>query len=332
MKVTLKQISDDTGFSISTISRVLNGNDKISSKTYRKVLNSAEKLGYDFPLTLSDKKKETLNFILIASGFHEGEFYPTYFHGLNRASEKNGVKLFLHAIISKNDSLIKKIEKLASEFYDGIILFIPELTQIEYQKIYDCLPHHFPIISNSLIENPVFQTVTFDSYSGGYLAAQHFENRGYRNLGIIMGPHERSESRFRKNGFLDYVSQTDNLSCIWISNGNFTYNSGISAFKQFHHCSTKPEAIFACNDTMATAFLETAKLHGYAVPKDIAILGYDDLPNNKYTNPPLSSIHTNYEKLGDATIKALIEKVTTSETNSSQLSFVSVDVAFRETS
>lgn len=330
MKVTLKDIANDTGFAISTISRVISGSNKISLKTQRKVLYSAEKLGYKYPGSDGFKQKKRINVALVASGFHEGEFYSSYFHGLNKASSQNNIRLFLNAILDYKKNLPKFLADVATSYYDGIVLFIPELERSDYEAIAHSLQDKYPIISNSLIENPIFPTVTFDSYSGGYLAAQKFQEKGYKKLGIILGPPERSESRFRKNGFLDYVSQKDDLQCIWTAEGNFTYDSGISAFKKFHDEKVKPEAIFASNDTMAQAFLMMAKEFGYSIPGDIAIIGYDDLPHNKYTHPKLSSIHTDYENLGNTTIKALLERIAKTDISSGLLSFVPVTVSEKE--
>jgi DNA-binding LacI/PurR family transcriptional regulator len=332
MKITLNDIAVDTGFAISTISRVLNGSDKISDNTKRKVLASAEKLGYTFTRYGTHNRIDTLNVALIASGFHEGEFYSSFFHGLNKASAQNNVNLFLNAILDNQEDLPTLLSNLCSTYFDGIVLFIPELLRTDYEAIAKSIPTDYPIISNSLIENPIFPTVTFDSYSGGYLAAQHFQKQGYNKVGIITGPPERSESRFRKNGFLDFISQNSDLECVWCSNGDFTYESGVSTFWQFHNKEIKPDAIFASNDSMAQAFLELAKENGYSIPKDIAIIGYDNLPHNKYTNPTLSSIQTDYEKLGNTTIKALMERISKTSNSSGLLSFVPVTVSHKESS
>lgn len=332
MKITLKDIAEDTGFSISTISRVLRGSNKISSDTQNKVLSSAAKLGYKIPVNGNDKSKKNFNVALVATGFHEGEFYSSFFHGLNKAASQHNIRLFLSAVLDYEKELLKLLKSLASDFYDGIVLFVPELKRTEYEKISSSLPGTFPIISNSLIENPVFPTVTFDSYSGGFLAAKHFQEQGYKKVGIILGPPERSESRFRKNGFADYISQQPDMELIWSCKGDFTFESGVEACLKFHKEKNKPEAIFTSNDTMANGFLVTAKKHNYNVPGDIALIGYDDLPHNMYTHPTISSIHTDYEKLGNATIKVLLERISKTDLKSSLLSFVPVSVSHKGSS
>lgn len=332
MKITLKDIADDTGFSISTISRVLNDSDKISVDTQKKVLSSAKKLGYKSVKNGNSKSKKLFNVALVATGFHEGEFYSSFFHGLNKSAAYNNVRLFLTAVLDHEKGLVKLLKSLASDYYDGIVLFVPELLSTDYEKIASALPRDFPVISNSLVENPVFPTITFDSYTGGYLAAKHFYEQGYKKVGIIMGPPERSESRFRKNGFADYVSQQKEMELVWNCNGNFTFESGIRAFDKFHREKKKPEAVFATNDTMANGFLQKASKNNYVIPTDVALIGYDDLPSNRYTQPTISSIHTDYEKLGNTTIKALLEQVSETGVTSNLLSFVPVSVSHKGSS
>jgi len=331
MKIGLKEIAEDTGFSISTISRVLNGSDKISEDTQKKVLASAEKLGYKLIKNGKKAASDTLNIALVGTGFHGGGFYSSFFHGLNQSARQNGARLFLTAIDDHEKELLKVLKSLTDAYYDGIVLFVPELKSTDYNRIREMLPSKYPIISNSLIENPVFPTVTFDSYSGGFLAADHFHDQGYNKVGIILGPPERSESRFRKNGFIDYIHQQKEMELVWICEGDFTLDSGIKAFESFIDASERPEAIFASNDTMAYGFLQSAKRGGFSMPEDIAVIGYDDLPNNKYTFPKISSINTDYEKLGDATIKTLFERIRGTDLNSNMLSLVPVSVSHRET-
>ncbi|MCC5941456.1 MAG: LacI family transcriptional regulator [Balneolaceae bacterium] len=332
MKITLKDIADDTGYAISTISRVLRGSEKISIETQEKVLSSAEKLGYKIPRNGDNKSKGYLNIALVASGFHEGEFYSSYFNGLNIAAANQNSRLFLFAVLNHKKGLKKLLRELSYDYFDGFVLFIPELQRHDYEKLASVVSSKFPIISNSLIEDPVFPTVTFDSYSGGFLAAKHFQNQGYKKVGIILGPENRSESRFRKNGFVDYIDQRNDMQITWVCSGNYEFEAGVEAFLKFKELKEKPEAVFASNDTMAAAFLETAKKYNFKIPEDVALLGYDDLPHNMYTHPTLSSVHTDYEKLGNATIKALFDCLSDNNIKANLLSFVPVSISHKESS
>lgn len=331
MKTTLKDIAEDTGFSVATVSRVLNGSTKISSETQDVILESARRLDYLSPRQKnSNGSVKFLNVALIVSDFSEGEFYVSFFDGLNRASKKNNIRLSLIGITDPQKEVTKLLKEISLHYYDAAVLFIPEYHRDDYIELKNNLPNRFPIISNALIENPVFPTVTFDGYSGGHLAAKHFENRGYKKLGLIQGPIERAESRYRNNGFRDYIEQRPNLELSWVYKSDFTYEGGVNAFRDYQQLTNKPEAIFGGNDDMANGFMESAKGTGTNFPEDVAIMGYDNLPVCRHNHPTISSIDTDYEALGMATMKRLRDSVSNAGEENNMLSFVSVSVVHRE--
>lgn len=331
MKVTLKDIADDTGYSVSTVSRVLNGSDKISSKTREEVLKSAERYNYKTPKVRNARtSNQLLNIALVATGFHEGEFYVSFFNGLNKAAQKNNIRLFLSGVADTNEEVSNIMKEITFNYYDGAILYIPEFGRQKYEALNRMIPSKFPIVSNALIENPVFSTITFDSYSGGHLAGIHFEEKGHTSVGVIKGPAERAESRFRYNGFADYVNRHESMKLRWSFDGDFTFESGYAAFEKFERLRDKPTAIFACNDDMCNGFMEAGLEKNYRFPDDVAMIGYDDLPVCRHNRPTMSSIRTDYEELGEATMKLLREKLSNPDTRTSMLSFVPVSVVERE--
>ncbi len=333
MKVTLKDIADDTGYSVSTVSRVLSGSEKISINTKEEVLECARKLNYLPPKARNSQvSKNVLNIALIASGFHAGEFYVAFYNGLNKAATDDNMHLFLLGIQEPKKQLPDIVKEIALSQFDGAILFVPEFVREDYEQLKEALPGQFPVISNALIEDPVFTTITFDGYSGGYLAARHFDKRDYHNVGIIKGPLERSESRYRVNGYRDYISQHDKMNLTWTFQGDFTYESGARAFQAFDRLDDKPRAIFASNDDMCDGFMETAKGKSYNFPEDIATIGYDDLTVCKHNHPTISSIKTDFKELGTATMKLLREKLANPNMKTGMLSFVPVSVVERESS
>lgn len=336
MKVTLKDIAEETGYSISTVSRVLNGSDKISNKTTDKIFKTAKRLNYPiFKNQNGQRVDKTLKIIFAAPEFALGEFYASLFHGLTRAALKSNIHLsFINLPLSFKQTLqmLREVGNKYYEFYEGMIIYAPEFTHNDYRELVDMLPDDFPIVSNALIENPVISTISFDGYSGGFLAGEHFLKRKYKKCGIIKGPMEKSEARYRFNGFRDYISQNSGIELVWSFDGNFSFRSGMKAFEEFERAEEKPRAIFASNDNMAHAFLEEAIYHGYKVPEDVAVIGYDDLPICNRHRPRISSIHTDYEKLGIITMEKLKEIIANPTGQEGVLSFVPVTLEARDSS
>lgn len=365
MKPTLKQIAERTGYSISTISRSLANSPSISKKTREDVQRAASDVGYR-PMTKKRpqrKKKKQLHFALL-SDFRIGEFYASLFCGYRDASYKEDVRISLLSVRDQKEECVRFIQQVQRENnYDGFILFFPALERQHYEEILKVLPSGFPIVSNALIDNPNIATITFDSYSGGHLAAAHFHRQGFKRLGIIDGPVNRPESRFRSNGFLDYIHQHSDLELNWRFNGTYEFQSGVDAFQQFvaqkkglishqdegsqiqagfsggdstendekrEEPALPADAVFATNDSMAMGFMESAKSSGVRIPEDLAILGYDNLPSVHQRTPKLSSIDTDFIELGVSSIKALKNKIRKQGHKHGTLSLIPVHLENRE--
>ena len=306
MKVTLQDIANATGYSISTVSRVLSGSTKISGTARTDIIAAAQRLKYPLNrIRASDKVQTELNVVIITD-FHEGEFYASYFYGFAQSAKSLNLRLSLLSLNNPREEIKDYIGQVSDQYYDGAILFMPELTREDYETLMGDLPDQFPVISNALIESPVIPTITFDGYGGGHIAAEHFHHRGYKTLGIVKGPLHKAETRFRYMGYKDYCqSNHTQLSLTWEYLGDFSFQSGVDAFTDWKRSPNRPRAVFLSNDLMATGFMEAARVDNIRIPDDLAILGYDDLPMCVHSHPEISSIRTDFTALGLTTLRTL---------------------------
>jgi len=334
MKATLKDISDHTGLSISTVSRILRGGSKSSSDNIKKTIHTAKKLNYPINSRLLNKQYEYKSKLQVAiiSSFYPDEFYSSFFYGLDNSARSENIDLSFFIFKDEEDDLAETINTVSKYSFDAAILFIPTLQEEDYNELTIELPSGFSIISMAPIFNPILDTITFDSYRGGYLIAKHFHEKGYENLGIITGSNNKNEALLRKNGFTDYIYQNSELSLTWQFEGNYFFESGAKAFDAFTELDQKPRAIFASNDYMCLGFLENALKAGYEIPDDVAIAGYDDLPISNYFKPSITSVHTDYNILGKKTFNLLKEKINTPYEHSGILSIIPVSLTIRESS
>ena len=332
MKVTLKDISDATGFSVSTISRAVRGEGRISEENRRKILASAHKLGYPLPTNGRSVPKNQPPYIALITQFRTGEFYSSFAMGFMKAAPKKNITLSVFSVTHDIKSVATLIDRLRAIGFTAAVIFVPELKEDEYRHILHSTPSDFPIISCSNIDNSVLDTVTFDAYQGATLVARHFHEQGYRKLGIIEGPTEMPESRFRSNGFTDYITHVAEEELIWSYRGNYTLESGNRAFEAFEKLENKPEAVFAANDAMAVGFMEAARQAGYEFPKDVALAGYDNLPICQNHYPRITSVNTDYTRLAENTIDNLLSRVGKPNQHQGILSMVPVTLEVRESS
>ncbi|HLR33251.1 MAG TPA: LacI family DNA-binding transcriptional regulator, partial [Fodinibius sp.] len=138
MKVTLKDIAEETGYSISTVSRVLNGSDKIGKQARREIYRTAKKLNYPIYHTLGGKKIiDVLNILFIVTGFHEGAFYSSLFHGMNKAAEKYNAQISFIFLNKPFEEILKTIRGIKDSKFEGLVLFTPEFDKDHYQRIKD---------------------------------------------------------------------------------------------------------------------------------------------------------------------------------------------------
>lgn len=329
MKVTLKDIAAKSGYSISTVSRVLNGSQIIGLDTQKQILRIAEELNYPFSKSKIPLYSGGAHHIALITDFHEGEFYSSYFHGFSKAARESDIQLSLIDIPDYQE-LRKTVENLDEHHYDGICLFLPELDKDDYQEILEDYKSDLPVVSNAMIQSPVVPTITFDGYSGGHLAAEHFLKMGCSSFGIIKGPFEKAESRFRYNGFKDHLEHSGH-TLSWEFNGDYTFRSGIKAFQDYLGQVNRPECIFSANDQMGKGFMEAAKLEGIQIPKEVALITYDNLPLCSDSFPSITAINTDFMELGKATFKVLKDMIGNKHSRNGTLSLIPVSMIKRET-
>ena len=324
MRTTLKQVADDTGLSIATVSRALRRNKRRYSKNEEKIYASARKLGYPFIGELNHEEQLT---IALVTEVHQGEFYSSLFNGFYNSSKNSESEIVFVNLAKYSNDPVQHIINLSKK-YSGICLFLPNLEKIDYKRIRQGVGK-YPIISLTPMKNPTIDTVSFDSYSGGYMIAKHFEEQGYKNFGIVSGPGDAVDAVFRKNGYVDHISEKKNLELVWEYKGDFSSESGRDAFQNFKKQSLSNIAIFGCNDHTCFGFMKSAIEAGYKIPEDFIIAGYDNLSFCDNFTPELTSVATNFDILGIRAIRTIENMVNDSNEIIRQFSMVPVEIIIR---
>tara|TARA_S200000501_G_scaffold376618_1_gene432105 strand:+ start:2466 stop:3455 length:990 start_codon:yes stop_codon:yes gene_type:complete len=324
LRTTLKQVADDTGLSIATVSRALRRNKRRYSRNEEKIYASARRLGYPFIGEVDEAEQLT---IALVTEVHQGEFYSSLFHGFYNSSKESESDIVFVNLAKHIDDPVQYIINLSKK-YSGICLFLPNLEKIDYKRIRHGVGE-YPIISLTPMKNPIIDTVSFDSYSGGYMIAKHFEEQRYKNFGIVSGPGDAVDAVFRKNGFVDHISEKRGLNLVWEYKGDFSSKSGRDAFKNFKKQNLSNVAIFGCNDQTCFGFMKSAIEAGYKIPKDFIIAGYDNLSFCDTFTPELTSIATNFDILGKRAIRTIENMVNDSNEIIRQFSMVPVEIVIR---
>lgn len=309
LAVTLKDIASLTGLSVSTISLIINNKpSRIPESTKIRVLNLVKELHYrpnQVALTLKKNKSKTIG--IIVSDI-QNSFYSGIAKGLEDECNKFGWNLILCNTSDRFEREYEYIEVLHSKGIDGIVLGMSATGSLKKaKKSIDLLDDkHIPfILLDRTMKTPTCNIVDVDSERGGYIATKHLIELGHTKIACVTGPTYLEGTYSRLKGFKkalhEYNYSTDSNM---IYNGDYSYESGVSASKYF--LGKDVSAIFAFNDIMAYGISQHFRTQGIIVPDDISIIGFDDIFYSQITDVPLTTIHQPTYQIGQKAGNILI--------------------------
>ncbi len=310
MKPTIKDIARITGYSITTVSHVLNDKgDRFSDECISKIKSVVNDLGYkpnQLAVGLIKKSTRTIGFII-------SDIRNNFFSQMAKAVEEYcNMESWNMILCNTNDSSLQEINcinLLAEKCVDGIIISISiNSNKVDVQKSIDLIKkYNIPyVMIDRTIENAKLNSVATDHIRGGYLAGKHLLEMGHRNIACITGPTHLNDSKNRleglKKSLLEYnITFNSELSYV----GDYSYYAGQEAIEKFYGKSFT--AIFAFNDFMAYGAYRALREKGYKIPEDVSIIGYDDIFFSEILDVKLSSIKQPIKELGALAAKEIIE-------------------------
>lgn len=309
----------------------------ISEKTKKKVLKIAEEHGFQFNAharSLSANKTYTIGVIFPKSLFgfglemHFGSWQNELIESLEQ-KELDVLVLFFENRFTKQNN-VKRL--ISTKKVDGLIILEPSLDD----ETIDILEKtNIPFIFCKYVP-PFYKTrnidfVCVDQFRGGYIAADHLIKQGHEDIMCISANHTGGEFELRTEGFKaafydNNLSYNERL----LFHGDATFKSGYQVIKDNIEVINGITAIFAQNDLMALGSILALKEFGINVPKDIAVIGFDDIELCTFYKPYLTSIHQPTKEIAALTSKRLIEKLNSTESTMEQKLKISPTLVIRE--
>ena len=311
-RTTIADVARIAGVSKATVSRVLAGQIKyVREETRQRVLKAVDELGYH-PSNAARSLKSKRSFSLGVVGYGLEYFGPSCtLSGVEQEASELGYTILLHLIRQPETNNVEQLmSKMHSRYVDGIIWAVPEIGENRAWLKKKSLGLSVPIVFLSTEPQPEQFIVTVDNHSGGLVATRHLITRGCQNVGLITGPLDWWEARQRKLGWQEALesvglSRKDSL----IAEGNWSAVSGEHGLAQLLARHPEIDGVFACNDRMALGALKTARQLGRRVPEDLAIVGYDDIPDAAYFYPSLSTVRQDMVALGRRAVRELGQEI-----------------------
>lgn len=306
--VTLKDIALKAGVSKSTVSRVLNKKGNVNPSLKRKVRKIAKELGY-YPnvLAASLKKKRTYTIGVIISNILN-PFFTSVVRGIEDIAMKNNFNI----ILCNADENPKKegiyIEVLRSKKVDGMIIATTGENKAHFSSLErEGIP---VVLVDRKVDGSNFDAIITDNKKGAFEAVKHFIETGYLRIGFITGPINITTSFERLEGYklaLKKYKIPFDESIVKI--GEFKEDSGYKNMKELLNLKNPPNAVFAGNYLIALGIYDAVKECGFKIPKDIAVITFDDFPWFKHLSPPLTAVSQPTYKLGVYAVKRLIKLI-----------------------
>lgn len=306
-RVTVKDVARLAGVSPGTVSNALSGKRPVSEQTRTRILAVIDELDYHPNLLargLVSRQSHTL--AVVASGL---EYYgpSRTLVGMEDAATRLGYSLLLDLVPLEDGSQINDVlTLLTGRRVDGIVWAVHEIGNNRDWVTEERLAQLPPVVFLAMKPRPGLDIVGADNRHGARLATEHLIEQGRRNIGMITGPLTWWEARERVAAWHETMRDhglpaTD----AQLVEGNWSAVSGEQGLAQLLSQHPRMDGLVVSNDQMALGVLRTAHTLGLRVPEDLAVVGYDNIPDAAYFWPALTSVRQHLVDVGRLAVERL---------------------------
>ena len=315
-KATSFDIAHYAGVSQSTVSRALRNSPLVNDETRRRVHDIAKKLNYKVDKNASNlrtQQSSTLALLLFEDPTSDesqiNPFFLAMLGSITRACAKEGYDLL---VSFQSASADWQADYEDSHRADGIIL-LGYGDYIDFQPKFNTLLEQNTkfVCWGASVDNRPDLTISCDNYGGGKLAAEHLLAHNRTDCAFIGDASDHSPEFFaRFNGFKDELQQNGvTLNDRKIANAISTEESGYHATRSLIANNITFNALFAASDLIAICAIRALKEANINVPKDVAVIGFDNISIASYINPPLTTIEQNTTIAGQMLVENLLKLI-----------------------
>lgn len=312
IKVTLKDISRESGYSITTVSRALGGFSDVNEHTRAHILRIARELGYQPNLVarqLQSQRTYTIGLIVPASErCEEDDFFSTLLKGVTYTAAQFRYDVLVSGQLPDADEMDSYRALVGGNRVDGMIVARTNRNdpRIAYLKE---IGHPFVVAGRSAPEEESdFPYIDADSHLGIKMLVEHFVAYGHADIGLILPPEQVAYTAYRFSGYRDGLSDAGlPYREDYVLHGDLRREGGYRATAALLARTPQITAIIACNDLMALGAMEAAQERGLEVGCDIAIGGFDDIPAAVNTSPTLTTIRQPICEIGEQLTEMLLQ-------------------------
>lgn len=308
---TIKDIALEVGVSVTTVSRVLNFDQSmsVSEETRQKIFEAAEALNYVSTRLRKAKSKQPT--VGIVNWYNQSEeIGDPYYLSIRLAIEKKCQEEQINYI---NIGILNNQQEDNFKPVEGLIVIgkfgMEDIKKIEklapYIVFIDCSP-----------DEKHYDSVVADYEMGVCEALNYFEELGYDKIAFIGGEEYVNKGRdqvldHREVTYRKWMNERKGVKEEWLLKGRFSYEEGYLLMQELLKVKERPTAVFAASDPMAIGAYKAISEAGLSIPKDIGIIGFDDIKTAQFLTPALTTIKVHTEFMGETGVELLLEQIRT---------------------
>jgi LacI family transcriptional regulator len=310
--ITIKDVAQYAHVSIGTVSNVLNGTTPVKEDLRRRVLEAIRHFGYQPNQLARGFRRNRTNLLGMVIPDIVNPFFPAIVRGVQDGAYQKSFNL----VLCNSDNDLRKESHYLQELRDhrmaGILLIPSGNSWTDPGKTH----HQTPVVC--LDRRPADwsgDSVTSDNRQGALTATLYLIELGHRAIALIGGSANLSNAIERKEGFRTAMREHHiAIGPGYIQEGEFNRISGYDKMRTLLQLRPRPTAVFAGNDLIAYGALTAIREAGLECPKDISVVGFDDLDLSEFTNPPLTTIAQPVYQMGASSADLLLNRIAGAKT------------------
>lgn len=328
--VTMKNIADEAGVTLATVSRILNNQgEKYAEQTKLKIIEIADRLKYR-PNGLvrgMQTGKTGIAGVMVPLGDY---FHAMIVAGIHETLLDNDTIMLLswnsRTLNQKNVDLERQIiHRMIDRRVDGILLR-PSSEGFERQYFEEIWERNIPLILiDREMSNLETDFVGSDDRRGGQMAAEYLLGLGHRRMGFVGVSTLVSTSRHREDGFRDVLHQTPGTTCITV---DILQQSDLQKLRDLLSMRNRPTALFCYHDPLANTVADLASSLGLAIPRDISVVGFGNVPTQN-DGVALTTFEQHPQRIGAAAARLYLDRIKGHQEREFQREIIPADLVVR---
>lgn len=298
----IDDVAKKTGYSITTISRAINGHPYVSKKTKEKIFKAMKELNY-YPNNIAQQfRGQGTKMIGVVISFITNPFFAYLVDAIERYLSDEGYQVVILQTLEDSKKEAKYIEMLQKKQLDGLIMANLENDNEEVQKL---VKSGKVVLCNRYLGNEELPIIHIDEEKAAYEAVQYLIQSGYKRIAYCTGG-TKNDNDHRFFGFIRAMKEA-----------GLTFDKTLYFPKMLRiedgerwlikqKISDLPDAVFANGDEVAAGIVSAANKKGIKIPEQIAIMGFDDQPIAAVLNPALTTIRQPIKAIGEHAAKVLL--------------------------